>query len=127
MSDVRDEGYDDFLDALDAGEGYYLSCANGHGWFPPRRVCPECGSQELTEEPLPDAGEIVTHTTISVATPSFDEDTPYVTAVADFGPVQLTGQVRGVDPEAVETGMVVGAGLEETETTGDPLVVFRPR
>jgi len=127
VSDARDAGYDDFLDALAAGEGHYLSCANGHGWLPPRQVCPDCGDRDLAEEPLPGSGEVLTHTTISVATPSFAEDAPYVTAVVDFGAVQLTGQVRGVDPEAVETGLVVGAGVEERETSGDPLVVFRPR
>lgn len=127
MSDVRDAGYDDLLDAIDAGDGYYLECANGHGSLPPRRACPECASRELTEEALPDSGEVVTHTFITVATPSFSEDAPYVTAVVDFGPVRLTGQLRGVDPADVETGTVVGVGVEEAETTGDRLVVFRPR
>ena len=47
MTDAaRDGAYDDFLDAIEAGEGYYLECENGHGWLPPRRVCPECGSRE---------------------------------------------------------------------------------
>lgn len=127
MSDVRDAGYDDLLDAIDAGEGYYLECANGHGSLPPRRACPECSSRELAEEPLPNAGEVDTYTVITVATPSFREDAPYVTAVVDFGPVSLTGHLRGVDPEAVEAGDVVGVGVEETETTGDRLVTFRPR
>ncbi|MFB6172923.1 MAG: Zn-ribbon domain-containing OB-fold protein [Haloarculaceae archaeon] len=127
MSDVRDAGYDDLLDALEAGEGYYLACPNGHGSLPPRRACPTCGARDLTEEPLPDAGEVATYTHITVATPSFGEDAPYVTAVVDFGPVRLTGLLRGTAPEAVETGTVVGVGVEETETTGDRVVVFRPR
>jgi hypothetical protein len=127
VSDVRDAGYDDLLDALAAGEGYYLACERGHGSLPPRLACPDCGSRELTEEPLPDSGELVTYTLITVATPSFEDDAPYVTAVVDFGPVKLTGHLRGVDPEDVETGLVVGVDVERTETTDDPLVVFRPR
>ena len=128
MSDeVRDAGYDDFFDALDDGEGYYVECENGHGSLPPRSICPECGSREFTEEPLPDAGEIDTFTVTRVAMPDFEADEPYVTAVADFGPIRLTGQVRGVDHDDVETGMVVEPVAEETETTGDRLLVFRPR
>ena len=124
---ARDAGYDDWLDAVADGEGYYLACENDHGWLPPRRVCPDCGSRDLSEEPLPDSGEVQTHTTVYVATPAFEADAPYVTAVARFGPVSITGLVRGVDPDAVEMGDVVGIDVGERETTGDRAVVFRPR
>ncbi|PSP84193.1 nucleic acid-binding protein [Halobacteriales archaeon QH_8_68_33] len=128
MTDTaRDGAYDDLLDAIEAGEGYYLECANGHGWLPPRRVCPECGSRELVETPLPEAGEVRTYTTVAVATPQFSEDAPYVTAVAAFGPVSVTGLLRGIDPDDVEVGMPVGVEVGERETTGDRLLVFRPR
>ena len=128
MSDTaRDGAYDDLLDAIEDGEGYYMACANGHGWLPPRRVCPDCGSRELAETPLPDAGEVVTYTTVAVATPQFSEDAPYVTAIVDFGAVQVTGLLRGVDPEDVDVGMSVGVEVGERETTGDRAIVFRPR
>lgn len=128
MSDfekARDGGFDDLLDAIAEDGGYYLECANGHGWLPPRRICPECGSRELSEEPLPEAGEVVTFTEIAVAAPGFADDAPYVTALADFGPVQITGMLRGVDDP--EVGTVVGIGVGERETTGDRAIVFRPR
>lgn len=124
---ARDGAYDDLLDGVADGEAHYVECENGHGWLPPRRICPECGSRELSEEPFPDAGEIETFTTISVASPGFSEDTPYVTALANFGPVRLTGMVRGVEPDEVETGMVVGLDVGERVTTGDRTLVFRPR
>jgi uncharacterized OB-fold protein len=124
---ARDGAYDDLLDAIDEGEGYYLECANGHGWLPPRRVCPDCGSRDLAETPLPDSGEIVTYTAVAVPTPQFSEDAPYVTAIVDFGAVQVTGLLRGVDPDDVEVGMTVGVDVGERETTGDRAIVFRPR
>ena len=128
MSDAaRDGAYDDLLDAIAEDEGYYLECANGHGWLPPRRVCPDCGSRDLEATPLPDAGEVVTYTTVAVATPQFSEDAPYVTAIADFDGVGLTGVVRGIDPDEVEIGLTVGVTVGERETTGDRLVVFEPR
>jgi len=123
----RNGEYDEWLDAIEAGDGYYVECEAGHGWLPPRRVCPDCGSRELHDEPLPDSGDIATHTTITVATPQFEDDAPYVTAIADFGPVSITGLVRGVDPEDVSMGDVVGIEVGERETTGERAVVFRPR
>ncbi|WP_336361312.1 Zn-ribbon domain-containing OB-fold protein [Haladaptatus sp. ZSTT2] len=124
---VRDDGFDDLLDAIEAGAGFYLRCANGHGSLPPRRACPHCGDQALTQEPLPESGEIETYSVITVATPEFEEDTPYVTAIVDFGPVRLTGQVRGIDPDDVSTGLVVGPNIEQTATMGERLITFRPR
>jgi uncharacterized OB-fold protein len=127
MSDYPNEGYDEWLDALGTGEGYYLECPEGHGWLPPRRVCPECGATDLAETDLPGSGEVVTYTVTQVASPSFAEDAPYVVAIVDFGPVRTTGQVRGVDPDDVDVGMVVGATVGDRETTDDRLVEFRPR
>jgi len=126
MSDTARNGeYDDFLDALEAGEGYYLECSNGHGLLPPRQVCPHCGDRELTEQPLPETGEIVTHTTVAVPTPQFDDDAPYVTAIVSFGAVRLTGILADVDPEDVEIGQSVSVGVESNATTGERTITFR--
>ncbi|MFB6069711.1 MAG: Zn-ribbon domain-containing OB-fold protein [Halanaeroarchaeum sp.] len=127
MSGVRDAGYDDLLDALEAGEGYYLECEEGHGSLPPRRACPHCGSRDLEEVDLPDAGTVEAHTVVHVPTPRFLDDAPYTTAVVDFGGVQLTGQLLGVEPGDVENGMDVGVSIGETETNEERLVVFEPR
>ncbi|WP_136715385.1 Zn-ribbon domain-containing OB-fold protein [Halorientalis salina] len=127
MTDARDDKYDDLLDAIAEGEGYYIECDNGHGSLPPRLACPQCGSQDISEEPLPDSGEITTHTTVTVPTPQFEDDAPYVTAIADFGPVSVTGQIRDAEPEDVETGDVVGIGVGETVTNEERLIVFEPR
>ncbi|MFB6179717.1 MAG: Zn-ribbon domain-containing OB-fold protein [Halorientalis sp.] len=127
MTDARDGAFDDLLDAIADGDGYYMECDNGHGSLPPRRACPECASQDLTEEPLPESGEISTYTVITVPTPQFEDDAPYVTALVDFGPVTVTGQVRDADPDDVSTGDVVGIDVDATETTGDRVVVFESR
>ena len=123
---VRDAGFDDFLDGVAAGEGYYLECPAGHGALPPRRACPTCGETDLAETSLVDVGTIVSHTVVHVPTPQFAADAPYVTAIAEFGPVRLTGVVRGVDHEAVRTGLQVAPTVEETDTTEARLLVLRP-
>ena len=130
-SPTANAGYDEWIDALADGAGYALVCPEGHGSLPPRRVCPECGSSSLSEEPLPERGEIETVSVVHVPSPRFADDAPYTTAVARFGPVRLTGIVRGVgsagdDGGAVAVGTSVGVGVGERETDGGRIVTFQP-
>jgi hypothetical protein len=125
--EIRDNGYDDWLDALETGEGYALRCANGHASLPPRLVCPDCGSNDLTEETLPTGGEVVTYTVVHVGTQEFDAQTPYTVAIAEVGDVRITGLVRDVDPEDVAVGATVEPAVGENPQTGDRVVVLRPR
>lgn len=124
--ETTNEGFDEWLDAIGADEGYYLECTNGHGSLPPRRVCPHCSSQDLSRTPLPESGRVETFTVTHVATPNFAEDTPYATTIVDFGSVRLTGQLIGIEPDAAEVGMEVTVDVGTTETTGERRLVFRP-
>lgn len=126
MSDARNEGFDDFLDAVEAGEPYYLEGPEGDGWLPPRRIDPATGSRELTEKPLPDTGEVVTHTQTHVASPEFADDAPFIVAIAEFGPVKVTGQLRDVDASDAAIGEEVTMDIEHSETKDKRLVVFEP-
>jgi len=123
---ARDEGYDDFLDAVADGDGYYLACPNGHGWLPPRRVCPECGAREFSDRPLSATGTVTAVSTVHVAAPQFADDTPYAVALAEFGPVVLTGQLPSHAPEDVTPGLTVAPTVLESDTTGDRLLGFDP-
>ncbi|WIV68729.1 Zn-ribbon domain-containing OB-fold protein [Natrialbaceae archaeon AArc-T1-2] len=128
MSDEpRDGAFDEWLDALEDDEPYYLECPEGHGSLPPRRVCPDCGATDLEQRPLPAGGEIETFTITHVPTPAFEEDAPYATAVADFGPVRVTGQVAGVDLEEIENGLTVEPAVGVSETTDERVLTLRPR
>ncbi|MFQ3474843.1 nucleic acid-binding protein [Halonotius sp. F2-221B] len=120
--------YDEWLDAIAAGEGFYFESPAGVGSLPPRRVCPETGSTDLTREPLPEIGTIETYSVVHVATPGFTDDTPYISAIADFGPVRITGVVRGVDPETVDglVGDPVTVSVGTRSTTDDRVVVLSP-
>jgi hypothetical protein len=122
---VRDAGFDDWLDALAAGEGYHLRCPEGHASLPPRLVCPDCGAGDLSEAPLTTAGELVTYSVVHVGTDEFDGQTPYVVGIAALGDVCLTGLVRGLDPEAVAVGTAVEATVGENPSTGGRVVVLR--
>jgi uncharacterized OB-fold protein len=93
-------------------------------------VCPECGSPDLSREPLQETGTVETYSVVHVPSPRFADDAPYATAVVDFGPTRLTGVVRdgGAADEAPEVaiGDAVTADVGERATDGERLVVFRP-
>lgn len=123
---VRDDGFDDWLDAMAEGESYHLRCEAGHTSLPPRLVCPDCGG-ELAETPLSTAGEVVTYTVVHVGAPDFDDQTPYAVGIAEFEGVRITGLIRGVEPDAVEVGTAVEPAVGENPTTGERVVVLQTR
>ncbi|MFP8890449.1 Zn-ribbon domain-containing OB-fold protein [Natrialbaceae archaeon A-CW2] len=123
MSDDSSQtAHDDFLEALSEGEGYFLECPSGHASLPPRYACPECGATDLVERPLPESGTITASTVIRVPAPAFADEAPYVLAIAEFGPVRLTGKLLGVDPdeEDVEPGTPVSV---TTDRVGEEDVI----
>ncbi|MDB2273278.1 OB-fold domain-containing protein [Halorubrum ezzemoulense] len=133
-SSPTDREYAEWLDALADGDGFAVVCPEGHGSLPPRRVCPECGSPELSREPLDETGTVETYSVVHVPSPRFADDAPYATAVVDFGPTRLTGVVRDGDAErggddaapAVAIGDAVTVDIGERATDGERLVAFRP-
>lgn len=124
--DTRHAGYDDFLDAVEAGEPYYLASASGNGWLPPRYVDPQTGDRELGEQALPKIGELLTYTQTNISGPSFADDTPYVVAIAQFGPVRITGQIRGIDPPDLAIGQEVELTVGRTATDDERIILFEP-
>ncbi len=73
--------------------------------FPPRLICPECGSREFEQISLSPSGKIVTYTVVCVAAEEFSTETPLPIAIieTDEG-ARLTAQVVDCDPEEVEIG-----------------------
>lgn len=124
---MTDAGYDEWLDAFDDGDGYYLACEEGHGSLPPRRVCPHCGSPDLSEESLPESGTVETFTVVHVPAPSFAGEAPYATVIADFDGVRLTGILGGDAVDDVDIGSTVEAGAATNEATGSRMVRFSLR
>ena len=121
-----DRSYEAFCAAIEAGEGFYLECQDGHGSVPPRRVCPACGAQSLTARALPKTGTVQAQTEVHVATPAFADLAPYVSALADFDPVTLTGIVVETTLDTVEYGTEVTVGVERSDDRERPTLVFEP-
>jgi hypothetical protein len=118
--------FEEFLDSIKQNTGKYLSCEYGHQALPPRRACPECGATELSVETLPETGRLIALTEIHVPTAEFSDEVPYCTAIARFGPLRLTGQLRGATYDDVSVGNPVVADVRDSSTTGNRVVVFSP-
>ncbi|MDZ7688084.1 MAG: OB-fold domain-containing protein [Halobacteriales archaeon] len=110
--------FDELLDAVEAGEPFYMSCADcGASSLPPREVCPDCGSRDLSKQDLSTTATVESYTSIHVTIPAFSGETPYTIVVAGFDEdVRLTGQLVG-DEVGMGDEVRVGENDEERYLT----------
>ncbi len=100
---------------LEAGK-----CAGcGYLAFPPRLVCPECGSREFEQSALDPAGTIVTFTILQVAADEFATQIPLPIAIieTDNGG-RLTAQVVDCSPDEVAIGKRVRLMFRRIQSEG---------
>lgn len=101
--------------------------------FPPRQVCPECGSREMRSHRFSGEGEVYSFTTIYQAPLGYKGYVPYTVALVrlDEGPL-VTAQLTDVERDKVHIGMRVEMVVRKIREYGeDGLIVygykFRPR
>lgn len=115
----------EWLDAIQAGEGFYLACEHGHATVPPRERCPRCGGT-LEDRPLPQTGTVIARTVVHVPTPRFEGLAPYATAVVEAGPLRLTGLLVDADPASVDRGDLVEIGAGRPAADAPRCVTISP-
>lgn len=89
-------------------------------YFPPREVCPDCGSEDLEVRRLSGRGEIFSYTVLHRGPESFDGGVPYSVGLIDLveGP-RITAMITDIDPERVEIGMPVEMVIRVANTEGE--------
>ncbi len=104
-------------------------------FFPPRIVCPKCkealnGSPEkkdpiMAKTKLSGKGEILSHTTVHVAPPGFESQTPYTMAIIKLeeGP-KITGQIIGCNPDEIAIGKKVESVFRKIREDGPDGVIY---
>lgn len=104
-----------YYENLQAGRLSTTKCANcGKISWPPRTVCPECMSDELYFEDLPEKGEIIVVTVQEGgAFPGFKP--PLIFALLQFGEVRFIGKLLDVDPNQLAPGRKVRLNVEKQE------------
>lgn len=76
--------------------------------FPPRDLCPECGSEARHEYHFSGRGEVYSFTTVTEAPAGFSEFAPYAVALVQLeeGPM-VTAQITDLDGSPLRIGMPV--------------------
>ena len=99
-------------------------------FFPSRRKCTKCKSNELEDYKFKGTGEIYTHSTIHYPPAGFERQVPYSVAIVklDEGP-KMTAQI--VEFEHIEIGMKVESCIRKIYVDGETGIIhygikFRP-
>ena len=88
---------------LEAGK-----CGCGYVAFPPRVVCPECGSREFETINLTPEGTIISWTIVHVPAEEFASEAPLPIAIIETPEgARMTAQVVDGDPGEIEIGAEV--------------------
>jgi uncharacterized OB-fold protein len=96
------------------------ACAGcGQLRFPPRPMCPDCGSLECTWQPVSGRGEIysfvICHPPVL---PAFADRAPYAVALIELAEspmLRVVGNVLDADPAELSIGRAVEVAFEEVD------------
>jgi len=93
--------------------------------FPPRVICPRCGSREFEKTRLAGAGKLLTYTIIRVAPHQFEDQAPYAVGIAELDDgVRLTAQVVDCDFSELAVGMRVSLEFRRVSEEGEAGVIY---
>ncbi len=107
-----------------------VECGARH--YPPREICPRCGSKNLRRVRLPESGKVISFTHVRAPLRGFEYYTPLTLAIIELDDgTRILGQLTDVDPEDVVEGMRVSAVIRIVRVSGETGVVsyalkFRP-
>jgi len=97
----------------------------GYVCFPPRVVCPHCGSREFGQTKLAGAGKLLTYTIIRVPPQPFEDQAPYAVGIAELDDgVKLTAQVVDCDFADLKVGLRVALEFRRVYEEGEAGVIY---
>ena len=93
--------------------------------FPPRLVCPRCGSREFAPVRLARSGKLLTYTIIRVPPQPFEDQAPYAVGIAELDDgARLTAQVVDCDFSELRVGLRVTLEFRKVYEEGDAGVIY---
>ncbi len=98
-----------FVDYLEQGDLYATRCSPcGLTFFPPRTDCYSCLGSEMEWIKISPRGKLISFTRSYFAPTGFEEDVPYVLAVAEFNGTKVFGRFKeGFTEKDLSRGMEV--------------------
>ncbi len=97
----------DFVTYLEQGRVMTTRCRKcGGRHFPPRADCPRCLSSDVDWVEIEGRGKLATYAVVNYGPTGFENDTPYVLAIADFDDLRVFGRLsRDIPQEDIKPGM----------------------
>jgi len=87
--------------------------------FPPRRICPECGTTEFTKIRLKPEGTILTYTIEHVAAEAFATEVPFAVGIIETNEgARLTAQIVDCTPDEIAIGKEVELATRRIQKEG---------
>jgi len=126
-------GIESFYKFVGEGKLMAAKCNKcGQTLLPPRPVCTNCYSKDLSWVELKGRGKLLTYTVIHVAPKQFEALAPYPVGIVKLeGGPQLLGMIRGIEPDKIKIGMTLTVDFEkpssiQTQWPPWPRYYFRP-
>ena len=104
----------------------------GSIYFPRRKICPRCGSRELTDHKLSEKGRLASWTVVRNPPKEYEKYAPYAVALIELDDgVRVLSQLVDVEPEEIKAGMRVEATFRKIKEEGTSGIIeygykFRP-
>ncbi len=96
----------------------------GRVFYPPKPMCPICGSRDVERIVLPQRGKVITWTVQHVVPEGYRVRAPLVIAIIELeNGAKVLSALADVDPEEVEPGMEVEATLRRLWEDGEEGVI----
>ena len=93
--------------------------------FPPRNICPGCGSREFEDVRLAETGKLLTYTILHTPPQPFVDQAPYAVGIAEMDDgVRLTGQIVDCSFEEIKTGMPLRLEFRKIYSEGHSGVIY---
>ena len=101
----------DFVTYLEQGKVMTTRCKQcDTSYFPPKMDCPKCLQSEVEWFEIEGSGRLITYTVVHYGPSGFEDDAPYLLAVAEFpGGVRVFGRL---DREIAESDIKVGMSVK---------------
>ena len=100
----------DFVTFLEKGQVMSNRCKKcGRIYFPPRADCADDFTSAMEWLPVQGKGKLMTYTVVSYGPSGFENDTPYILALAEFPPgVRVFGRLdKTIPQDQIKVGMEV--------------------
>lgn len=108
VSFTADAKVADFVTYLEQGKVMATRCRKCQAsYFPPKMDCPQCLLSNMEWFEIKQNGKLTTYTIVNYGPTGFEDDTPYILAIAEFSDgIKVFGRLsRDIKPTDIKVGM----------------------